>query len=155
MFGNNVNYKFFDEVFYIFEVVEAFLEKKDLSFYYNDELYNYTHKQISFLKKQRLPEEIPKEEYNFFKIIHLYRDVLKNILWDIEENNKVLLRDYAMDTYNCIKYSLDSLIGIEEKDGLIPDVSFLLNDMYNIVTGKTKQKYFEGLKVDWLNMVAQ
>ncbi len=147
--------EFFDEIYYVFEVVDEFLEKKkDLSSFSDEKLYGSTIKQIDFLKKQNMPETILKNGYNSLRCVHLYRDVLKSLLGDIESDNAVLAHD-AIDTYKHIRFSLDSLIGVEEKNKLISDASYLLNDMYDIVTGKTKQNYFKDFKADLLSMVAQ
>ena len=152
--SNNVN-EIIGEISYIFEVVEAFLEKKDLSHSFDEKIYGPTLKQINFLKKQRLPEEIPKYEYNNFKTVQLYRDVLESILGDMEKDNEDLLRMYAIDTYGSIKFSLDNLISVEEVEGLTLDASYLLNDMYDVVKGKAKQDYFKDFKADLLGTAEQ
>ncbi|NOQ55778.1 MAG: hypothetical protein GQ477_03140 [Nanohaloarchaea archaeon] len=128
-----------EEVGYRLEVVASHLGKMDRDkekYQYDDSLTQSTMNQVNFLDGKRLPEkDIPVSEY--FDAVNLYHNVLKNLLEDIESDKKAL-KCAAIDKYQHIIQSLDSLIGAIEHES-VSDVPYLLKDMYDVVKGRSKE----------------
>ena len=136
--SNNVDVgTIIDEIRYRHEVIGLLLEKTDLDYLFDEELYKSTINQIVFLKMQKLPETVSENTESFeYDAVNLYQDALESLLTDIEGNDIDLTRA-TVYKYQHIEGLLNRLVGGLEHES-VSDVPHLLNYMYDVVNRTVK-----------------